>query len=106
MSRKTRELEAIIRAKNITIRDLEARLAGHNRRFEKMQEVSNNTDPDCTPGPYCKVCAHSKAFAMRFDHGLEYVYLCNKNGGCKNFILKESTDDEQTSTLNKKGAKK
>lgn len=87
--KRIEELEAIIGAKNREISDLKGQVASRERQFEKIQEIINSTDPDCKPGPYCRACVHSKAFAMRFIHGLEHVYLCNKNGGCKNFVQEE-----------------
>ncbi len=97
MSRKRiKELERTLKEKDIEIDNLKREAATLKltneelvEKFEEMSVVKNSIPEDCTSGKYCEACAFSKRYYLRSGFGWTEVVLCNKAGGCKNFVQEE-----------------
>ena len=65
------------------------------KQVEEITELSEHIPEDCTKGPWCENCAFNKTYAIDKHYGpiwssndIEFVYVCVKNGVCKNFVEK------------------
>ena len=93
MRKNVRELEEELRDKDRQIRDLRDQVALYQNKVECIEKTLKNTPEDCKPGEYCKACAFSKVYMVKDPYtGWHEMYLCNKNGACKNFV--QRSEDE------------
>ena len=95
-SKKARieQLEAQLREKDRKIGHLEDDIACYTHKFEAMQNMANSIPEGCEPGEYCRACEFSAAYHMYMPETrhVEWAYLCNKAGSCKNFVQRKMED--------------
>ena len=65
------------------------------KKLDAVQQASDTTPVDCTPGKWCRGCEFSKSYRIpKFaEYGelgaYDILYVCGKGATCRNFMQRE-----------------